>query len=266
MHTNQRDLTLLQVFIFMSPSWKWHVACIWKPAQSFHNSPICCIIMNIFFSFSFTWLSLFKVIFLILQIMYIFHFYMLFFYFLFSQGCISVSMSIHQTNFCFICSHLASGEKEGDELRRNSDVIEILKNTQFPKIFKAPGCRIPEKILDHECASLPHYVSVSVKCHCLNCSDFWHAFYETISSAEWYGLEIWTIVLHWATQIPESFWRITSGTPYLRKIRSIIQISFDTHRHHHYLSLIPSTWSAAFNTTVQLSLPIYWYWDLDGCG
>ncbi|XXG52587.1 hypothetical protein AAC387_Pa03g0879 [Persea americana] len=67
-----------------------------------------------------------------------------------NKGCISVSMSIHQTNFCFICSHLASGEKEGDELRRNSDVIEILKNTQFPKIFKAPGCRIPEKILDHD--------------------------------------------------------------------------------------------------------------------
>lgn len=70
------------------------------------------------------------------------------------QGCISVSMSFYQTSFCFICSHLASGEKEGDELRRNLDVIEILKNTQFPRICKTPYSRMPDKILDHEWASL----------------------------------------------------------------------------------------------------------------
>ncbi|OVA14625.1 Inositol polyphosphate-related phosphatase [Macleaya cordata] len=67
-----------------------------------------------------------------------------------NKGCISVSMSFHQTTFCFVCSHLASGEKEGDELRRNSDVAEILKNTQFPKICKKTDRRIPEKILDHD--------------------------------------------------------------------------------------------------------------------
>lgn len=70
------------------------------------------------------------------------------------QGCISVSMSFHRTSFCFVCSHLASGEKEGDELRRNLDVIEILKNTQFPKICRTPGSSVPEKILDHEWAYL----------------------------------------------------------------------------------------------------------------
>ncbi|XP_042513980.1 type I inositol polyphosphate 5-phosphatase 10-like [Macadamia integrifolia] len=67
-----------------------------------------------------------------------------------NKGCISVSMSLHQTSFCFVCSHLASGEKEGDELRRNSDVIEILKSTQFRKICKAPHRRIPERILEHD--------------------------------------------------------------------------------------------------------------------
>ncbi|KAJ3669011.1 hypothetical protein LUZ60_010961 [Juncus effusus] len=67
-----------------------------------------------------------------------------------NKGCISVSMSIYQTSFCFICSHLASGEKEGDELRRNYDVLEILKNTQFQRICRRAGRRIPEKIIDHE--------------------------------------------------------------------------------------------------------------------
>ncbi|CAI0442285.1 unnamed protein product [Linum tenue] len=67
-----------------------------------------------------------------------------------NKGCISVSMSFHQTTFCFICSHLASGEKEGDELRRNLDVIEILKNTQFPRTCKSPYSNLPERIIQHD--------------------------------------------------------------------------------------------------------------------
>lgn len=67
-----------------------------------------------------------------------------------NKGCISVSMSLYRTSFCFICSHLASGEKEGDELRRNLDVIEILKNTQFPKRCKIPYTRVPDRILEHD--------------------------------------------------------------------------------------------------------------------
>nr|POF02002.1 type i inositol polyphosphate 5-phosphatase 5 [Quercus suber] len=47
-------------------------------------------------------------------------------------------------------SHLASGEKEGDELKRNADVCEILKCTQFPKICKNPNSRAPERINDHD--------------------------------------------------------------------------------------------------------------------
>ncbi|TVU28532.1 hypothetical protein EJB05_20053 [Eragrostis curvula] len=66
------------------------------------------------------------------------------------QGCIAMSMTLHQTSICFVCCHLASGEKEGDEVRRNSDVAEILKSTQFPRICKIPGQRIPEKIIDHD--------------------------------------------------------------------------------------------------------------------
>ncbi|CAH8313186.1 unnamed protein product [Eruca vesicaria subsp. sativa] len=66
------------------------------------------------------------------------------------MGCIAISISLHQTSFCFVCSHLASGEKEGDEMRRNADVAEIIKHTQFPKITKNPSCRAPEKILDHD--------------------------------------------------------------------------------------------------------------------
>ncbi|KAL3721696.1 hypothetical protein ACJRO7_034092 [Eucalyptus globulus] len=67
-----------------------------------------------------------------------------------NKGCISVSLSLHQTSFCFVCSHLASGEKEGDELKRNADVCEILKSTQFPKICKKPDRRDPERILEHD--------------------------------------------------------------------------------------------------------------------
>ncbi|RWR93018.1 type I inositol polyphosphate 5-phosphatase 5 [Cinnamomum micranthum f. kanehirae] len=67
-----------------------------------------------------------------------------------NKGCISMSMTLHRTSFCFVCSHLASGEKEGDELKRNADVAEILKSTQFPRICKTTRYRIPERILEHD--------------------------------------------------------------------------------------------------------------------
>ncbi|KAL6576414.1 Type I inositol polyphosphate 5-phosphatase 4 [Orobanche hederae] len=49
-----------------------------------------------------------------------------------NKGSISISISLHQTSFCFVCSHLTSGEKYGDELQRNSDVMEILRKMRFP--------------------------------------------------------------------------------------------------------------------------------------
>jgi len=66
------------------------------------------------------------------------------------QGSISISMILHQTSLCFICSHLTSGQKEGDELRRNSDVMEILRKTRFPRVNGIGGEKSPETILDHE--------------------------------------------------------------------------------------------------------------------
>ncbi|XP_064985618.1 type I inositol polyphosphate 5-phosphatase 1-like isoform X2 [Musa acuminata AAA Group] len=65
-----------------------------------------------------------------------------------NKGSISVSMSIYQTPFCFVCSHLSSGEKSGDELRRNSDVQEIHRRTQFSTV--AGGAGLPKTIHDHE--------------------------------------------------------------------------------------------------------------------
>ncbi|XWS23498.1 hypothetical protein CRYUN_Cryun28dG0019100 [Craigia yunnanensis] len=64
-----------------------------------------------------------------------------------NKGSISVSMSIYQTLFCFICTHLTSGEKDGDELKRNADVHDILRRTHFHSL-SAIG--LPKSIHDHE--------------------------------------------------------------------------------------------------------------------
>ncbi|KAG8069422.1 hypothetical protein GUJ93_ZPchr0005g15346 [Zizania palustris] len=64
-----------------------------------------------------------------------------------NKGSISVSMSIYQTNFCFVCCHLTSGKKDRDELKRNSNVEEILRRTVFNPL---PGVIMPKRILDHE--------------------------------------------------------------------------------------------------------------------
>ncbi|GAB4833752.1 hypothetical protein Ancab_032001 [Ancistrocladus abbreviatus] len=68
-----------------------------------------------------------------------------------NKGSTSISMTLHQTTFCFVCTHLTSGEKEGDEVRRNSDVMEILKRTRFSHSYRAPGQPLsPECILEHD--------------------------------------------------------------------------------------------------------------------
>ncbi|GMI73809.1 hypothetical protein like AT3G63240 [Hibiscus trionum] len=67
-----------------------------------------------------------------------------------NKGSISISMSLHQTSFCFVCSHLTSGQKEGDELRRNSDVMEILRKTRFPTVHGIGDENSPQTILEHD--------------------------------------------------------------------------------------------------------------------
>ncbi|ESQ43748.1 hypothetical protein EUTSA_v10005867mg [Eutrema salsugineum] len=68
-----------------------------------------------------------------------------------NKGSISMSMSVHETSLCFVCSHLTSGQKEGDELRRNSDVLEILRKTRFPRMnINASHDSSPQTILEHD--------------------------------------------------------------------------------------------------------------------
>ncbi|KAF6164388.1 hypothetical protein GIB67_037545 [Kingdonia uniflora] len=70
-----------------------------------------------------------------------------------NKGSISISMTLHQTTLCFVCTHLTSGEKEGDELRRNFDVMEILKKTKFSQSQSQRICGqsfSPENILEHD--------------------------------------------------------------------------------------------------------------------
>ncbi|XP_042479902.1 type IV inositol polyphosphate 5-phosphatase 9-like [Macadamia integrifolia] len=63
-----------------------------------------------------------------------------------NKGSVSVRFSFHETSFCFVCCHLASGEKEGDEKHRNSNATEILSRTKFPR---GPSLDLPRTILDH---------------------------------------------------------------------------------------------------------------------
>ncbi|KAL8133354.1 hypothetical protein AgCh_008715 [Apium graveolens] len=68
-----------------------------------------------------------------------------------NKGSISMSMTMHKTTFCFVCTHLASGQKEGDEVKRNMDVMEILKKTKFPRSRGVPEQAMsPDSILDHD--------------------------------------------------------------------------------------------------------------------
>ncbi|KAJ6768865.1 TYPE IV INOSITOL POLYPHOSPHATE 5-PHOSPHATASE 9 [Salix koriyanagi] len=64
-----------------------------------------------------------------------------------NKGSVSVRFQLHETSFCFVCSHLASGGREGDEKLRNSDVAEIFSRTSF---HRRPSLDLPRNILDHD--------------------------------------------------------------------------------------------------------------------
>ncbi|XP_047977234.1 type IV inositol polyphosphate 5-phosphatase 3-like [Salvia hispanica] len=64
-----------------------------------------------------------------------------------NKGAVSVSMSVHQTVFCFVCTHLTAGEKEADAVKRNADVNEIHRRSRF-NFCSAMG--LPNRIYDHE--------------------------------------------------------------------------------------------------------------------
>ncbi|XP_010255533.1 PREDICTED: type IV inositol polyphosphate 5-phosphatase 7-like [Nelumbo nucifera] len=67
-----------------------------------------------------------------------------------NKGSVSVSMSIEGTSFCFIAAHLASGEKKGDEMRRNYQVAEIFRRTSFPRLPQDDDNPHPLSILGHD--------------------------------------------------------------------------------------------------------------------
>ncbi|KAL5995507.1 hypothetical protein ACLOJK_025569 [Asimina triloba] len=64
-----------------------------------------------------------------------------------NKGSVSVRFFLLESSFCFVCSHLASGGREGDEMHRNSDAAGILSRTSFPR---GPSFDLPRKILDHD--------------------------------------------------------------------------------------------------------------------
>ncbi|XP_040985912.1 type I inositol polyphosphate 5-phosphatase 2-like isoform X5 [Juglans microcarpa x Juglans regia] len=64
-----------------------------------------------------------------------------------NKGSVSVSMSLFQSRMCFVCSHLTSGQKDGAEQRRNSDVYEIIRRTRFSSFFETNQ---PQTIPSHD--------------------------------------------------------------------------------------------------------------------
>jgi hypothetical protein len=64
-----------------------------------------------------------------------------------NKGAVSASMSVYQTMFCFVCSHMSAGERPSDLLKRNADVQEIHRRTRFAG---PGGLELPRDIYDHE--------------------------------------------------------------------------------------------------------------------
>ncbi|XP_054790102.1 type IV inositol polyphosphate 5-phosphatase 9-like [Prosopis cineraria] len=64
-----------------------------------------------------------------------------------NKGSISIRFCLHETSFCFVCSHLASGGTEVDRRQRNANATDIMSQTSFPAGLQQ---NLPQKILDHD--------------------------------------------------------------------------------------------------------------------
>ncbi|XP_030468158.1 type IV inositol polyphosphate 5-phosphatase 9-like [Syzygium oleosum] len=64
-----------------------------------------------------------------------------------NKGSVTVRFELHGTSFCFVCTHLASGNRQADHILRNSNAAEILSRTSFPG---GPSLHSSRKILDHD--------------------------------------------------------------------------------------------------------------------
>ncbi|ERN10669.1 hypothetical protein AMTR_s00028p00235250 [Amborella trichopoda] len=67
-----------------------------------------------------------------------------------NKGAVSVSLCIEGTSFCFVGVHLASGEKTGDEARRNRQVSKIFRRTAFLPRLHDRVFPLPQTIMGHE--------------------------------------------------------------------------------------------------------------------
>ncbi|XP_066365546.1 type IV inositol polyphosphate 5-phosphatase 3-like [Miscanthus floridulus] len=94
------------------------------------------------------------------------------------MGSISVSLTIHETHFCFVSCHLASGEKNGNELKRNTNVEEIHRRTVFNSVHMVG---VPRRIHDHE-----RIILLGDLNYRLNLS--YETTHELISKQDWDGL------------------------------------------------------------------------------
>jgi hypothetical protein len=70
-----------------------------------------------------------------------------------NKGSVSVSLTLRGggASLCFVCTHLASGDRDGDGARRNGDVAEILRRTRFARLDSPCRAGSPvTTILEHE--------------------------------------------------------------------------------------------------------------------
>jgi hypothetical protein len=79
-----------------------------------------------------------------------------------NKGSVSVSLTLRPgvgggrgASLCFVCTHLASGDRDSDGARRNGDVAEILRRTRFARwaTLDRAACETraaPVTILEHE--------------------------------------------------------------------------------------------------------------------
>eukprot|EP00271_Cylindrocystis_brebissonii_P021334 TRINITY_DN7533_c1_g3_i1.p1 TRINITY_DN7533_c1_g3~~TRINITY_DN7533_c1_g3_i1.p1 ORF type:complete len:976 (-),score=216.47 TRINITY_DN7533_c1_g3_i1:691-3618(-) len=70
-----------------------------------------------------------------------------------NKGSVALSLTLHETTFCFMCAHLSAGEKEMSVQKRLQDAQEVLRRTHFTWSEEAQETalrKLPETVEMHD--------------------------------------------------------------------------------------------------------------------
>ncbi|KAI3871125.1 hypothetical protein MKW98_015025 [Papaver atlanticum] len=156
-----------------------------------------------------------------------------------NKGSVSISLTLNQTTFCFVCTHLASGEKEGDENMSDlnyrlafpgGDTDELLKNKDWETLLKKDQLMIEQRAGRVFKEWEEGNISFAPTYKYLNNSDQYVAQNQTSKSKEKRRIPAWCDRILWKGKGMKQMWYVRGENKFSdhRPVYSLFSVQLDS--------------------------------------